>query len=439
MSACDKYLELISDYLDTNEMNAELKAHLDTCVACAVELKAMQAMVHDLNSLPAIPLPEGFHERTMENLRKEQKSQKVRKTFINKPNKINFAKYTNVAAAVVVCFILFGSALTWASNATQGREFGQRQDRAVAEGVASWSYPAPTAAAPTAPAPAAAPAPMAAQAEVADIAYDDIPVPLTGRGVPELPGRIGIDLSMRQPHAVPVNLGIVHSDHTEVISRNHSINITVEDMDQAVLLLRIAGYEIESSSISEFGSFLAINIPMYEFENARALAMSLGEVNFEWEGRTDLTRETNDLAVRYLVRLEESTRLASLISRAERAEDIILLQGRISQVEHERASFRGSYNRNLVNAHSVSMSINLNPVGTPIYHAPQSFPERMSSAFTSSVNFTTATFEGVLVLVASSVVPLAFIGAVGGSGYFVYKKVKAREAHKGGHEYEGDE
>ena len=452
MNDCDKYLELISDYLDTNEMDAELKAHLDTCAACQVELKALQAMVADLNALPAIPLPEGFHERAMENVRKEQKAQKpqkVRKTFAYKPNKINFSKYTNVAAAVAVCFILFGSALTLANNAVTGMQFGQRGDRTVTEGVASWAYPAPAAAAPMAPAPAVAPAPMAEQVELADIAYDTypvdadaLPVPVAAEsGAPELPHtRIGIEpVELRgQLYGERINLSIVHSDHTEVISRNHSITITVEDMDQAVLLLRMAGYEIEHSSISEFGSFLALNVPVHEFENARALATSLGEVNFEWEGRTDLTRETNDLAVRYLARLEESTRLASLIGRAERAEDIILLQGRISQIEHERARFRGSYNQNLVNAQSVSVSINLNPEGRPIYHAPRSFSERMGVAFTSSVNFTTATFEGVLVLVASSVVPLALIAVVGGAGYFVYKKVKARSVKEGGHEHEED-
>ena len=432
MNDCDKYLELISDYLDTNEMSAELKAHLDTCVACQVELKAMQVMLNDLNALPAIPLTEGFHERAMANVRKEQKPKKERKTFVRTPNKINVAKYTNVAATVAVCFILFGSALTLANNAVTGMQFAQRNDRAVAEGVASWFYSVPAASAPMAP---AAPAPMAAQVEVADIAYDeDTPVLLVGRGVAEpIYGRQIL------PYAERINLSIVHSNHTEVISRNHSITITVEDMDQAVLLLRMAGYEIEHSSISEFGSFLALNVPVHEFEDARASVTSLGEVNFEWEGRTDLTRETNDLAVRYLARLDESTRLAALIGRAERAEDIILLQGRISQIEHERARFRGSYNQNLTNSQSISMSINLNPESRPIYHTPRSFSERMGDAFTSSVNFTTATFEGALVLVASSVVPLAFIALVGGVGYFVYKKVKTRGEYKGGHGHEEDE
>ena len=434
MDSCDKYLELMSEYLDTNQMDALLKEHLETCVSCKVELKAMQSMVDELRALPAISLPQGFHGRAMENLRKEQKEQtpqKERKSFMQKPKKINFTKYTNVAAAVAVCFILLGSALSLTNNAIRSREFAQRDDRVVAEGVASWSYSATPAAAPAAPAPpptapaAGSPAPVAIQAE-----HMDIQAPPSGLSIAE--EQIGHQFGGRGSLDV-------HSAHEEVVSRNHSITITVEDMEQAVLLLRLAGYEIESSSISEFGSFLSLNVPVHEFETARDLAVSLGEVNFEWEGRTDLTRATNDLAVRYLARLEESTRLASLINRAERAEDIILLQGRISQIEHERARFRGSYNQNLVNAQSVSMSINLNPVGTPIYYAPQSFSERMGSAFTSSVNFTTATFEGVLVLAASSVVPLALIAAVGGVGYFVYKKVNARDLQRGGHKHEEDE
>jgi len=209
-------------------------------------------------------------------------------------------------------------------------------------------------------------------------------------------------------------------------------------MDEAVALLRMIGFEIESSSVSEWGSFFSLSVPVCQFEHAKYLIAELGEVISEREGRTDLTRQTNDLAVRYLARLEESRRLSSLIHRAERAEDILTLQWRISDVEHDRAWIRGSYNQNLERAQGVSVSINLNPESIPFYYVERTLSERVSGAFASSVNFTTATFEGLLVFAASAVVPLTLIGGVFAIVYFVYRKARrARDIeHEGGHDHE---
>jgi len=267
------------------------------------------------------------------------------------------------------------------------------------------------------------------------------PTPAVAGEVPELLiGRITAPAPPLQPpdeRQIQPGASVVHSNHVDIISINYSINLTVEDMDEAVAYLRMMGFEIESSNVSEWGSFFVLNVPVYQFEHAKFLAAALGEVSSEWEGRNDLTRQTNDLAVRYLARLEESRRLAALITRAERAEDILTLQRRISDVEHDRAWIRGSYNRNLEQAQGVSMSIILNPVSRPFYHIERSFSERVSGAFASSVNFTTGTFEGLLVFGASAVVPLGLIAGVSAIVYFVYKKSKRAKVTppEGGHEH----
>jgi len=119
---CEKYLELISDYLDTNAMDIELKEHLESCSACREELEAMQAMVSELNELPAVDLPNGFHERAMFKVREDVEAQKTLKRATNIRRTIDYKKYTSVAAAVVVCFVLFGSMLSFANNAVTNRE-----------------------------------------------------------------------------------------------------------------------------------------------------------------------------------------------------------------------------------------------------------------------------------------------------------------------------
>ena len=469
MNNCDKYIELISDYIDSAHdlaMDAELKAHLESCPSCCEEYSAMQSLVHELNSLPALPLPEGFHSRAMENIRKETR----KRTFTG----INFAQYTSVAAAVMLCFVLLGGTLSFITSGIVNRDIGAVNELAYDQAArvpltapaaapapladtAAGTMPAPAAPAPAAPPPAAMPAPGIAL---------DTGVPVAGRG--DEPAteesreisawesgthlRIDTDDETRRTwtardqqdltpvQTLPPRAG-VHSDHMNIISRNYSINLTVEDMNLAVLTLRTAGHEIERSEISQHGSFIVLNVPAHEYVNAQILARSLGEIRTEWEGQTDLTHATNDLAIRYLTRLEESTRLASLIELAERAEDIILLQNRISQIEHERARLRGSYNQNLTRAGNFTVSISLTPVGTPVYTYPVAFPQRVSRAFTGSVNFTTALFEGVLVVLASTVVPLTLIAGTSAAGYFLYKKFKkppAESTEQGGHEHEDE-
>jgi len=160
---CEKYLELISDYLDTNAMDIELKEHLESCSACREELETMQAMVSELNELPAIDLPNGFHERAMSRVREDVEAQKVLKRPAQVRRAVDYKKYTSVAAVVVVCFVLFGSVLSFANNAVTNRE---------ASGTAWGRQDAPVAPAPAAPmaASVAAPAPMA---EAVDIAPSD--------------------------------------------------------------------------------------------------------------------------------------------------------------------------------------------------------------------------------------------------------------------------
>jgi len=155
---CEKYLELISDYLDTNVIDVELKEHLESCALCREELESMQKMVRELNDLPAVSLPDGFHERTMANLYNEARIQQTTRRIPVVRKKIDYKKYTSVAAAVVVCFVLFGSVLSFANNVVTNRgayttnEWGVIQDLSL-----------------TAPMAAPAVAPMMAEAEIAPV------------------------------------------------------------------------------------------------------------------------------------------------------------------------------------------------------------------------------------------------------------------------------
>jgi len=419
VSNCDKYLELISNYIDNGIIDTELEAHLNICSSCRDELLDIQNLVHELGALPELLLPDGFHERTMENVKKQKKVRSL--------PRINAAQYTSIAAAVV-CFFLLGGVLTLITQGLGERDLGLDYGVVAAQGGERQPFMAPM--------PTAVPIDMSPEELALPIGArihedtsqrpprEDVYI-AGGMGLPDLamPSAVTQRDVADEPERVfhPV---VVHSNHTEIISRNYSISLTVQDMDTAVRILRTAGHEIESSHISPYSSFISLNVPAHEFENAKNLARSLGENAFEWESTTDLTHATNDWAIRYNARLEESRRLAALISQAESADDIILLQSRISQIEHDRAHFRGLYNQNLIQSRNFSVGIDLFPEGVPHTHFEPAFGERISTAFTGSVNFTTIVFEGLLVGISTAIIPLTLIAVIGAAVYFSYKKYK---------------
>jgi len=191
----------------------------------------------------------------------------------------------------------------------------------------------------------------------------------------------------------------------------------------------MAGFEIESSSVSENFASFTLRVPNMAYEHVRGLALSLGESTFENEFAADLTHATNELAIMYGARLEEGRRLTALIISAQRADDRLILQNRISQIEQDRARIRGSYNQNLERSQNYSFTISFHTEGNVPIYFERTFGERISDAFTGSVNFTTLFFEGILVMFSYTIVPLVLIAVLGAIGYFSFKKFVKR-GHK---------
>ena len=431
MKACDKYLELISIYLDNGIMDDELKEHLESCAYCRDELAAMESLLSELNALEELPLPEGFHERAMERLKEVHKS----------ASPLPLANYISIAASVILCFILLGGALTAVNTG-----FVNRTPNYIADGLIALPTGAPAALSIATEAhflhdtPVVNNHDLAGGMPVPESAIADIQAPPAAppppqaarRGEPEEAIEYGYrPRYMTREQYPPPDLaagtrGAVHSDHISVISRDASIIITVDDMDLAVRTMRMAGFEIESSNVSESFSSFTLRVPNIAYENIKILARSLGESTFEREHATDLTHATNELAIMYMARLEEGRRLTALITGAQRADDILLLQNRISQVERDKAIIRGSYNQNLDRSQNYILTINLHTEGSAPIHLERTFTERISGAFTGSVNFTTSFFEGTLVVISYTFLPLVLIAALGATGYFSFKKFVKR-------------
>jgi len=471
MNDCDKYLEAISAYLDNGIMDDELNEHLESCPACRVELSNMKNLVSKLNSLPELDLPEGFHERAMDRLiletraMSESSKDTIAKRSVKTANifsKGYFSRYAAVAASVLLCFVLAGGALTFVNrgilNAPASTAAGTPMPTSpMAAPAAASAVQTPQVLGESIAPPSEAPAQIAPASGAAS--GDGLAVPAPAADVrielsdgTELEGFsvdleeaqwffrhdiIRSDASIARRETVqgdwssePLITAIpgVHSNHSDLIARTTSISLRADDINTVVSAIRQAGYEIESSDISPLWGFghLSLRVPAYFQDMVIEYIKSLGKTTFERENAVDLTHETNELALMYFTRREESQRLSALINTAERAEDILLLQSRISQIERERARIRGSYNLNINNVHNTTVILDIY-IDVPAHMQPeQSFAQRMGTAFTGSINISAMFFEGILVFLSHAFLPFIIIAVLVAVAYKVYKKFGKR-------------
>lgn len=454
MGDCDRYLELISTYLDEGIMDDVLKEHLESCPSCKNELNSMESLLSELQSLSEPALPEGFHDRAMQRLALETRDLKPKAGPESVPHqtvrlsRYDLSRHISTVASVILCFILLGGSVTFINRGISGISSDSAPMAQMAQVTEVFESVGMVAGAmesfadlQAAPEPVSgviafeAPAPVEAQIGLSSSGedmvtdFEDTARPVSEAAEPaqspQLPGSVSQRIFGEE--IIPASAG-VHADHDHLIAKTFSITITVDDIGSAVTALRRAGYEIESSDISpQWGwGHLALAVPYMFHELAIDQMKTLGETTFEMENAGDLTHATNELAIVYAARSLEAERLTALIRRAERAEDILLLQERISSIERERASLRGSYNQNIESAHNVIVYINLNTEFVTPMRLQRSFSERLGGAFTGSVNFTTVFFEGILVFFSYALVPIVLVSALGGLGYFSFRKFVKR-------------
>lgn len=95
MKSCDNYRDMISSYFDnliTEEEMQDLFSHMKTCIRCNNDFLLYEQLFNELDNIPAVPLPDGFHDDFMQKL--------------NTNKNILFVNFKKVSFAAV-CIIAF--------------------------------------------------------------------------------------------------------------------------------------------------------------------------------------------------------------------------------------------------------------------------------------------------------------------------------------------
>jgi len=237
----------------------------------------------------------------------------------------------------------------------------------------------------------------------------------------------------------------MHSDVLDrMVVRNAHIHMETERFDRTIheieRIVEIYGGFIESSSRQlwhqrdgeRWHADYTLRVPVDYFDHANRDIMALASViNFSTSSE-DVTMQFQDIESRLNIRREEERRILVMLENTTALDELIRLEGRLSNVRlaMERYRRRMSEIDHLASFSTIHLSLmEVESEGETII-AEDSFFTRMGAAFGGSVEFTLTLLEGAAMLVAVLVLPLGLLALpVLAVVYFVRKTLKNADSN----------
>lgn len=270
------------------------------------------------------------------------------------------------------------------------------------------------------PAPAAAPAPGATTAlPVNETAAADVMMDRDGSGGSGLFG-VGDPAILDR-----------------MVIRNAHISLETERFSGTIIdverIVAIYGGFIESSNQwlmrvrdEEFWyADYILRVPVDYFDAVNRDLMALGTVASFSTTSEDVTMQFQDIESRLRIRQEEERRILNMIEAAEELEDLIRLETRLANVRiaMERYSRRMAEIDHLASFSAIHLHIIEVEEEREIVPYAAGFFSNIAAAFDGSISFSLALLEGIAVLVASVILPLALLAVPALAAYLIVKKV----------------
>jgi len=425
---CENIRELFSDLYDgvANE-DDEIAAHLRECPECAKDYEDYCNLLNELSDLPEPDLPEGFHDLAMAKVREIMPVPRKKQNF--------YWQWAGAGAAA--CLIGISLLVSGISGLV---------------GVPAESEMMPV--------PQAVPAPMAGggigmddslQRESLSDEYAaelDMPnaaaampveIPQRHNGRPAAPaapiGEVMPAMPAPAPIAVP---GAVQPFGTERARADlpgyqqleFNITIVVDDLGYAVDSLRTLSGHTLWSEVHHWdnGGQATIHrrVDSHAYAETQFILRHMGTVSHEFERVTHMTSEITDLEAQLIANRQELARLTDLLVASDNMEVLIAVEGRLGQVEANRDFLQGRMNQIRGMAAQPLVFIELRQQPHDVLPEPVTFGERIQRAFVNSIDGLVSFAEGVVVFLASAILPLLIVGAIAGGVWFVIRKRKRK-------------
>lgn len=225
------------------------------------------------------------------------------------------------------------------------------------------------------------------------------------------------------------------------IIKSASMELETLEYELAIIKLQdkikgIGGY-IESSNVrgkslddkySTRSAFFTIRVPEQHFLDFMTDMNTLGNIISENTYGEDITSAYFDSEAHVKTLEIQEERLLDILRKAEKIEDIIVLERELSNVRYQIESLSGNLRRwdNLISYATLSVSIYEVIEFTPEVHVPKTFSEKISTAFSDSVESVKEFFEDTTVFGLGSVPYLVIYIPLFLILWVIYKKIRKR-------------
>ena len=434
-----------------------------------------ESLTAELRDLPEEELPAGYHDRLLAKLAAERDR---RKTFTLNKN-FEYKRYAAVAAGLVFTVAalgVIGSAVSTVIDRTSGETppvaaYGlariempasggavpeaEAKASLYADGAAVYDAPEASDAAETrsvkiAPeaneaadtrSVAAVPEAQAAEArsvKIAPEASDDVVT-----GAPEANDTVDFAASEAQAAEVGEALSVSPAYGREYASpvaaekkmRTANIYLNCGDLAYAVGVINgLAGYStgsnvryLEAGGTMYGYADITRRVDEIHFDFVMDIIRGLGTVESETSSETSYSSEYRELEIRVRNIRAEMERLDGLMSKASSLDNMIFIDGRVSDLTWRLDSARGRMNEidGLTSSYYINIGVNSDaPPDGPVEPIP--FLERLREAFINSASATVSFTENAALFIIRLAVPALVLAAACVMIVALYRIVKKR-------------
>ena len=145
------------------------------------------------------------------------------------------------------------------------------------------------------------------------------------------------------------------------------------------------------------------------------------------ESAQDVTDQFYDMESRLAARLVEEERVLAFIDEAENIQELLALERRLADIRTQIRTYESQMTHLADRAAFSTILAELREV--PDYTQDKETPtlgERIASAFGNSASGTLTFFQEILIILATAIIPLAFLGVVAFAAIRIIKKKRTK-------------
>ncbi|MBE6008274.1 MAG: DUF4349 domain-containing protein [Lachnospiraceae bacterium] len=396
---CDNYKELISLYFD-NELDEkeekELFEHLTNCPSCRKEYEELKAVMDMLGEIEEQELPEGFHDEVMAKIKAEAKPQK---------KKIPWARYTSIAASICAVFIVGGAVFATGFMGMGGSQFAA--DAASPQMYGMMSNTTTT------------------ESAKGEIMYDVVVEESAPMEMEELKYASGSTSATNDGAVATALIEDGNEDTVLKMIKRGNVSVRVKNFEDAIDMVK-ADVEGKGGYVENFNSYvysdrwvngkkvslregqLVLRVPSETYEATYEYLKTIGEVTNENESRENVTDSYIEVESRMKAKLTEEARLIELLAKAETVDDIIIIEGRLSDVRGEIDGYQSRLDNwdKQVSYSTISLYIMEDPDET-IENVSPDLGTRIKNSFARGINNFISDIENIIISFAGNIINLA--------------------------------